>query len=385
LICRITISRLPSSPTFTEQVRNAYLLEQKEKHAAPVSKRVSPLILLFVPAALVVWAGVYLIDAFADLPQRPRAPLSPSNDSTFIFIGDTQSPLWPETFILDENGNEEAREMLFRDILSGAPGAVFHSGDLVALGFNQSHWEPIDRFTDSLADRKIPFFPVPGNHEYMLFGDQGIGNFRARFPFARETGYVVRLGPLALVLVNSNFSALPREQIRKQKIWYDSILQELDRDTLVSGIIVTCHHAPFTNSRIVDPSEEVQKQFVPGFIASEKGLVFITGHCHAFEHFIVGGEHFLVSGGGGGLQQPLLVGKDQRRADQFSPPTEKRMFHYLQGELIAGSLRIEVRMLRNNLRGFETTHSVALPLKHGRIRPPSSPVDSSAIVQQPAG
>lgn len=312
-------------------------------------------------ASLAIWAAVYLISAFSAPPQIAVLPNVPAHDSTFIFLSDTQSPLWPETFVLDENGNEAARATLLRKVASADPGAVFHCGDLVALGFNQKHWEPIDRFTADLSRKAIPFFPVPGNHEYMIFAETGINNFRARYPFARETGYSAQIGPLAVVLLNSNIANMSTEQVATQKHWYKGVMRSLESDSLVRGIIVACHHAPFTNSRIVDPSAEVQKQFVPGFIASEKGLAFISGHCHAFEHFEVGGKQFLVAGGGGGLQQPLLLGERQRWRDLFDPQTETRMFHYLEGLVNEKGVEINVRMLSNDFTGFETAYTMAIP------------------------
>lgn len=325
------------------------------------------LLVAAIPLTGLFLAGFYLLDAFRDPAIIPVLGKTPENDSSFVFLSDTQSPLWPETFVLDENRNEEARALILREILSLDVGAVFHAGDIVALGFNQSHWEPIDRFTEQLSLRDIPFFPVPGNHEYMIFGDRGIDNFKTRYPYARETGYEVRVGPLAVVLLNSNFSELSRDQITTQRQWFTSVMETLAEDALVRGIIVTCHHAPFTNSRIVDPSPEVQNQFVPGLLASAKALVFITGHCHAFEDFIVGGKHFLVSGGGGGLQQPLLMGADRRKVDRFIPPTETRMFHFLKGTITTDSLRIEIRMLREDMSRFETAHSLVVPLRPAGI------------------
>jgi hypothetical protein len=37
--------------------------------------------------------------------------------------------------------------------------------------------------------------------------------------------------------------------------------------------------------------------------------LFLSGHCHGFEHYKIGGKDFMVIGGGGGLHQPLKQGE----------------------------------------------------------------------------
>ena len=105
-----------------------------------------------------------------------------------IFMSDTQSPIWIETLVLDRNNNELAREKIFSEILSLNPGAVFHFGDLVSLGFYENDWESIDNFTDSLSNNGIGFYPTLGNHELFLYPKVGEKNFIARYPPYSKTG-----------------------------------------------------------------------------------------------------------------------------------------------------------------------------------------------------
>jgi len=322
-------------------------------------------LLRLVSAALLLAAmlagGGYLYDAFREAPPIRPLPSVAANDSTFVFLSDTQSPLWPETFVLRANRNEDARAMIFDAICDAGPGAVFHGGDLVALGFNQRHWEPIDQFTGRLAQAGIPFFPVPGNHEYMIFRDTGIGNFRVRFPGASLTGYVEHVGPMAFVLLNSNLGAMSLEMARHQESWYARVMDSLDAQSAVNGITVICHHSPFTNSSIVDPSEDSQERFVPKFLGSSKGMLFLSGHAHAFEHFELYGKTFLVAGGGGGLQQPLLTETSARWPDSYTKPGSTRMFHYVSGLLTATGVTVDIRMIMRDFSGFETVSSLFLP------------------------
>jgi hypothetical protein len=323
-------------------------------------KLFSTLIATILIAGLIV-SGVYLADAFRNPPSPGKMPSVPRNDSTFVFLSDTQSPLWPETLILAENRNQTARSMVLAAIVSEFPGAVFHCGDLVALGFHQSHWEPIDAFTQELSGKGIPFYPVPGNHEYLVFHDAGIRNFEARYPSNLTFGYSVRIGSVAMVLLNSNLGAMNSHMVHMQDAWFGSTMRSLDADTLVRGVIVACHHSPFTNSRIVDPSTDVQDHFVRGFLAGAKGMLFVSGHCHTFEHFREQGKDFLVIGGGGGLQQPLFVGSERLWVDHFPATSEKRMFHYLSGKIHATGIRLSVAMLKEDFSGFEEAYSIDIP------------------------
>ena len=287
----------------------------------------------------------------------------PQEDSTeVIFVSDTQSPLWPELLVLSSNRNKEARAKIFDAILAESPDAVFHLGDIVALGFWNSSWDAADGFLDRLSSAGIPFFPTRGNHELIFFAGKGEANFSRRFPEAPVTGYGRRVGPLAVILLNSNFANLSDDEVRRQQQWYAGTLADLDADTTVAAIIVACHHPPYTNSTIVDPSPEVRDRFVPPFLESRKGVAFLSGHAHAMESFASSGKRFLVIGGGGGLQQPLLTGGERRWEDEFPDKSEKRMFHYLRCVVTGGSVVFSVQMLGDDFETFHEPYNVTIPL-----------------------
>jgi hypothetical protein len=100
----------------------------------------------------------------------------------------------------------------------------------------------------------------------------------------------------------------------------------------------------------VKPSKEVQQRFVPLFLASAKSRLFLSGHCHGFEHYQVGGKDFMVIGGGGGLHQPLRQGTD------ILPDlatTYKPMFHYLTVERREDGLHVTSLELKKDLTAFD--------------------------------
>lgn len=298
--------------------------------------------------------------AARDVARVPPVP-TVSGDSLVSFVSDSQSPIFVEKFWLRANNNDSAREMIHSRMLADRPNAIFHLGDMVAIGLYDATWRSTDIFLERAREAHVPVFPTLGNHELMFFSPYGIREFFDRFPWYRETGYAVRAGRLVVVLLNSNFGHLSDQQQTSQLSWLDSTLAACELDTTVGAVIVGCHHPPFTNSTIVPPSREVRQSFVPIYLRYPKCVLFLSGHCHAFEHFRQGGKDFLVLGGGGGLQQPLLTGSDVRWEDLFPLKTETRMFHYLSCRIMGERLEVTVRMVREDFSGFEDTYTLALP------------------------
>ena len=307
--------------------------------------------------------SILIFALFTGVAPAISGQLAPGDTLRADFVSDTQNPLWPEKLKLDWNNNELARSRIFDAILDEVPSAVFHLGDQIALGFLEKSWAAIDTFGVQLAAKKIPYYPILGNHELIFFSGMGRQKFEERFPHVNNTGYVRRVGPLAVVLLNSNFGNLSPEDARKQQAWYEDTLGGLEKDSTVDLVVVGCHHPPYTNSTIVSPSKEAQQFFVPPFLAASKCRLFVSGHCHAVEHFKNGGKDFLVIGGGGGLQQPLLVGPERRWTDEFPVKTELRMFHYLRCSITAGEVSFTIRMLNDDFASFHDALTLTFPLR----------------------
>ncbi|NIM16548.1 MAG: hypothetical protein GTO45_31430 [Candidatus Aminicenantes bacterium] len=53
-----------------------------------------------------------------------------------------------------------------RRIASQKPACVINLGDLVFCGTSQKQWKLFDKAHEPILQNKIPYFPVPGNHEY---------------------------------------------------------------------------------------------------------------------------------------------------------------------------------------------------------------------------
>jgi 3',5'-cyclic AMP phosphodiesterase CpdA len=273
------------------------------------------------------------------------------------FASDTQEPMWVEKLWLRSNHNLQATKMIFKDVDSLRPKAFFILGDVVSLGRSKGAWKHIDRYISQLVKDSIPVYATLGNHEVMFNAKKGIRNFKKRFPAYDPSGYTEVVDSVAVILLNSNFGAMTIPEIAQQNNWYEAKLNVLDNDPAIKLIIVGCHHSPYTNSTIVNPSEAVRQSFVPPFIRSKKAVLFLSGHSHNFEYFKMQGKAFLVIGGGGGLHQPLQTKNVQM---QDASGNYKPEFHYLEVNRQGETLNILSRRLKTDFTGFNNGYNLKI-------------------------
>ncbi len=273
------------------------------------------------------------------------------------FTSDTQEPMWVEKIMLKSNRNQLATKMIFKDVESLHPSGFFILGDVVSIGYRVRKWTAIDEYLKQFSHDSIPVYATLGNHEVLFRPKRGVKNFQTRFPMYRASGYTEIIDSTAVILLNSNFNKMTAAEILAQDNWYNKMINKLDKDDSVKFIIVGCHHSPYTNSRIVKPSMAVRQNFLPAFINSKKCVLFLSGHSHHFEHFIMNGKHFLVIGGGGGLHQPLY----KKEVSHDLAFNYKPAFHYLIIRRFNDSLQVVSRLLRTDFSGFD--NGVAFTLR----------------------
>lgn len=281
-----------------------------------------------------------------------------NNKREILFLSDTQAPMWVEKLVLRTHQNKKATQTIFAEILRIKPAVLYWLGDIVSLGYRNNKWRLIDQFLLKCTEVQTAVYAIMGNHDVMGRPRKGAKNFQQRFPEHIPTGYVKTTDAIAVVMLNSNFSTLSVADLVKQQTWYEQTLIELDADPEVKVVIVTCHHAPYSNSKLVGSSKLVQQRFVPNYIRSQKGRLFITGHSHAFERYEFEGKTFLVIGGGGGLRQPLNTSATRLPdlATEYKP-----MFHYLSVRREDDGLALTSYCLKKDFSGFSEGYHFEIP------------------------
>lgn len=296
------------------------------------------------------------------LSSNTDLPSAETQKNSLIFLSDTQAPLFLETLLLKEDHNEEATKKILDNILKETEmAALFYLGDIVAWSSSDKDWRPMDEAFGRLRKLNVPIYPAMGNHEYLSHPREGQKNFKKRFPELSRSWYSARIGPIAVIMLNSNFEWLSKTERTEQEAFYETEMKTLEADPAIQGILVCSHNPPYTNSKIVNPSKVVEREFVPQFLKSKKGMLFMSGHAHAAEDFVREGKHFLVLGGGGGLLHPLLTGARQRYEDHFPIKTERRFFHYVKLEIEEDSIVVTYKMLTADFADFRDVYQFSIP------------------------
>lgn len=266
----------------------------------------------------------------------PQAPLR-----RFVLMSDTQYPLDVEVW---EPLCRGERTRLIRAVAEENPAFVVNAGDLVDRGSQVSSWERFYEDHRPLVERGIPYHPAIGNHDYYGPNDAALENFFSAFPdLEGRTWYEVRVAPVSVLVLNSNFDELRADEAAAQDRWLEDRLQACESDADIRAVIVVCHHPPYTNALRFEDDEAVQARFVSRLTPKVK--IFFSGHIHAYERFFRRGIHFVVAGGAGGPPAPLKTWRprhDDARASRMDA------FHYVRVTVEPDRLLAEVPGLTND-------------------------------------
>ena len=253
-------------------------------------------------------------------------------------IGDTQRTSLQECFFMNREVNDREQKILVNALAheDPKPSKVVHLGDTVFYGSHAWHWAYFDHLMKVMRQARLPMVPMIGNHE-ADWGDSVAKRKATREHIAKRWPWFKSAGPsyystvwnhsLALIMLDSNKESIAKSSWNwaQQEAWFKQTMQTYDADKAIRGILVFIHHAPYTNSPIVDPDLNAQ-DFVPTVCTSAKALAVISGHAHGYERFTGadpsarrGGRSttianacgaskvpFIVSGGGGGPREGYL-------------------------------------------------------------------------------
>ncbi len=262
----------------------------------------------------------------------------------FIAVGDLQRTAPVLEAWREQNDAERAR--VVAAIAELRPDLLLITGDCVFDGGSDAQWEAFDTLTAPFRAASIPTVLAFGNHEYWRGRAGAEKHVFPRFPLdARRHWLSVALGPLRLVVLDSNEGGLGDEAWAAERAWYEQTLAAFDADDSVRGVIVTFHHPPYTNSSVTGDVVDVQHAFVPAFVRARKTLAMLNGHVHSYERFVRDGKTYVVSGGGGGPRAELLTGAARRHPDDAYAGPALRDFNFTVYSLTEHGIDADVRGL----------------------------------------
>ena len=201
-------------------------------------------------------------------------------------------------------GDTRTRHKMHRDIVEAIvrdtePDFVIHTGDLVSNGRESAQWPRFFEIEAPLL-RKAAFFPVLGNHE------RNSPHFHDFFAI-ESPYYSFDWGRAHFVILNSDYGNVAASKETKERFWDDQ-LRWLERDLAehqdAALRFVAMHHPPFTAVKRRQRGKKRVGDMVPLFEKYNVTAVYL-GHDHNYQHHVIGGVHYIVTGGGGAPLYPV--------------------------------------------------------------------------------
>jgi 3',5'-cyclic AMP phosphodiesterase CpdA len=308
------------------------------------------------------------------LRSEPDDPAPPADKPMRIaIVGDIQRTSDYEEWLVAREQNDESRKKIVDGIATDKPDMLLLLGDQVSAGESESDWQLFDDLMKPLKDLSIRTVALVGNHDYGFTrrSPQYLRSFYSRFSDQpKEFPAVVTLEKgIVLVMLNSNFDMLSPDDYQRQGERYHALLKKLDDDPEVRGVIVASHHPPYSNSSLGN-DQGVIDQFAKPFLQARKTRLYLAGHVHSYERFIVQDKMFVTSGGGGGPRRQCNVSPTRECKNDAYREGTLRPFHYVRLTITNDKLSAEVMMLRQRKGKKEKEFTVGDKFSVGIYGPP---------------
>ena len=244
-------------------------------------------------------------------------------------------------------GGWVAREIV-KAVQSGRAEFVLNSGDIVWWGnqgrtvFDSPYWRRVDQTLLSqlpapdaamrAAGLEGRWFPTVGNHE--VWGDPKIEGVLSAVPYLKKLGLSAdRLvykfdfnGARFIFLWTGKYdyrsptswdATRPsyEDQMKQLRQWLDEA-----KSTGSRKIFVTFHNPAFCRSGMGAIPEAQNPHKVLASYAKDLEIVVFNGHVHTTELYEVDGVKYLLLGGGGAEQDPILPGRTHIKVPADYPP-----------------------------------------------------------------
>src|SRR5208283_484938 len=243
-------------------------------------------------------------------------------------------------------GEWVAREVV-KDVQTGQADFILSTGDLVWWGkqadkpSESPYWKlvnedvlrqlphPDKRLKEPGLDGRV--FPAVGNHE--VWGDTDVEGLLTLFPYLKKLGVSDKKfiysfdyrGVRFIFLWTGGYDEkepsawnatqpVYEEQMKQLRVWLDDAKAKSIKKVFIS------FHAPAFASCGLGPIPEAQNPHKEiAAYAKDLDIVVFNGHVHTTELYQVDGVKYLLLGGGGAEQDPILPGRTQNKMPDGYP------------------------------------------------------------------
>jgi hypothetical protein len=246
-----------------------------------------------------------------------------------------------------EGGAWVAREIV-KDVQRGRARFVLHTGDLVGWGkqgvspSENPYWtlvngEVLERLPppdDQMRAAGLPgrLFPAVGNHE--VWQDANVQGLLAAFPYLKGMGVsaerlIYKLdfdGVRFIFLWTGKYDEHSPSAWNATRPGYDDQMKQLREwldEAKAAGtrkVFVSFHAPVFCRSGMGAIPEPQNPHKLFASYARDMDIVVFNGHVHTTELYDVDGVKYLVVGGGGAEQDPILPGRTHLDVPADYPP-----------------------------------------------------------------
>jgi len=243
-----------------------------------------------------------------------------------------------------EPANPVARQTLVQAIAEVKPAFITFIGDIVYNGYDVNDWKVWDSETSVWREKKIPVYPVLGNHD--LHGNENVAltNYFQRFPDLKNSRYYsVRASNSLMLVLDSSLD----ETSGPQGQWLTQALDTLPAD--VDFLFIVLHHPPYTSSSDEKkyggghssrkPEQRLAEMLEGRQPHTNARFIVLSGHVHNYERHEHGGVTYFVSGGAGAHAYPI----ERAPGDPFQ--SKEINYHYLLVEVDHHHLKVTMNRL----------------------------------------
>jgi hypothetical protein len=253
-----------------------------------------------------------------------------------------------------EGGEWVAREVV-RDVQRGRAKFVLNTGDLVWWGkqgakpSDNPYWKLVNEEVlrqlpapdREMQDAGLPgrVFPAVGNHE--VWNDSDVEGLLTAFPYLKQFGVsdqqltykfdfdgarfiFLWTGPYDYRAPTSWDATRPtyEKQMKQLQGWLDEA-----KAAGTHNVFIAFHNPTFARSGMGAIPEAQNPHKILASYAKDLDITVFNGHVHTTEIYDVDGVKYLLLGGGGAEQDPILPGRTHIKV-----PADYPLDHYWKGE-----------------------------------------------------